>query len=82
MTFSPFTPHCGERGTVANKHVGLKSMLLFAGVAKEIITPKPRYEKQLPTITGRAGGCPDGIPEGAAEACHLGFLMCGLREQN
>ena len=43
---------CQDR-TVANKHSRAASWLHFAGVAKDILPPKPRYEEQLPTIYDR-----------------------------
>jgi integrase len=43
---------CQDR-TVANKHSRAASWLHFAGVAKDLLPPKPRFEEQLPTINDR-----------------------------
>ena len=68
--------------TVANKHVRAASFLRFAGVAKEIIPPVPRYDETLPTIYTR-----EQIKDILAAAdpymrLVIGLaLKCGLRDQ-
>lgn len=72
---------CGDR-TVANKHVRLKSWLLFSGIDRTVLPPAPKYEEKLPTIYTS-----DEISSilGAADpytCLAIGMaLKCGLREQ-
>jgi integrase len=68
--------------TLANKHERLKSILLFAGVSKDVIPPTPKYDKALPTTY-----TPDEVKaiRAAADEQMLRIidlcLKCGLREQ-
>jgi integrase len=75
-----------ERGaaprTISNKHARLKSMLLFAGVSKDVLPPAPSYEEALPTtytseeIEAILAAGDDYL----RLVIQLG-LKCGLREQ-
>lgn len=71
----------GDR-TVANKFARLVSWLRFAGISKDELPPKPKYEKKLPTVYTT-----DEISSilGAADPyMHLAIsvaLKCGLRDQ-
>lgn len=72
---------CEDR-TVANKDARARSWLRFAGMDKDKLPPKPRYEEKLPTIYTS-----DQISSslGAADP-YMGLviglaLKCGLREQ-
>lgn len=72
---------CQER-TVSNKHARLVSWLRFAGTDKDLLPPKPKYEKQMPTVYSQdqissilgAAGCRMCIVISLA-------LKCGLRDQ-
>ena len=68
--------------TIANKHERLKSILLFAGVSKDVIPPTPKYDQAIPTTY-----TPDEVRAiRAAADGHLLLIVdlclkCGLREQ-
>jgi integrase len=72
---------CSDR-TVANKNARLASWLRFAGIDKDLLPPKPKYELKLPTVYS-----PDQISSilGAADPYMrlviLLALKCGLRDQ-
>lgn len=72
---------CEDR-TVANKHDRLKSWLLFAGIDRTVLPPRPRYEEKLPTIytsdeISSILGAADPYMSLAIELA----LKCGLRDQ-
>ena len=68
--------------TIANAHERLKSILLFAGVSREVIPPTPKYEEQLPTIytAQQLKAIRAAADEYMGLVIDLG-LKCGLREQ-
>lgn len=72
---------CEDR-TVANKHDRLKSWLLFAGVDRSIIPPRPKYEEQLPTVyTSDEISTILGAADPYMSTVITLALKCGLRDQ-
>jgi integrase len=68
--------------TIANKRQRLQSMLRFAGVDPAIFSPKPKYQKKLPTIytpAQLAGLFKEATPYETISS-HLA-LKLGLRDQ-
>ena len=72
---------CSDR-TISNKFARMKSWLLFSGLKKDVMPPKPKYEVKLPTVytSDQISSILGAAGDYMALAIRLA-LNCGLREQ-